>query len=173
MTFLHGGPIAALASGEQDRTGAWIDPHWATFIPDFPSSGICGEDAMLAAFQARELPDDDQEVDAILAGLDALVAASRCDRQRMFLVGHSYGAYLVNRAVSRTGRFRAAVCWEGVADLRLLDEASLAVQSGLRGGSRRNAPLRWSAASPIDRVERIGAPMVLVTAPRRGWPPTV
>jgi dipeptidyl aminopeptidase/acylaminoacyl peptidase len=117
---------------------------------------------MLAAFQARELPEDDREVDAIVAGVDALVATGSCDGRRLFLVGHSYGAYLVNRAVSRTGRFRAAVCWERVADLCLLDEVSLAMQSALGGGSPDDAPQRWSAASPIDRVEQVRTPMLLV-----------
>jgi dipeptidyl aminopeptidase/acylaminoacyl peptidase len=162
VTFLHGGPVAALAAGGQERVGAWSDPRWATFIPDFPASGICGEAAMVAAFEARELPHDDREVDVILAGLDTLVAAGRSDPQRLFLVGHSYGAYLVNRAVTRTDRFRAAVCWEGVADLRLLDGTSLAMQATWRGGSPQQAPERWSAASPIDRADQIRTPMLLV-----------
>ena len=161
VTFLHGGPVGALALGEHDRVGAWGDPRRATFIPDFPASGICGEAAMLAAFEALELPAQDHEVDAVLAGIDSLVDSGTADARRLYVVGHSYGAYLVNRALTRTHRFRAAVCWEGVADLRLLDPDSLAGQAAWRGGSPGDSPERWSAASPIDRAERVRTPLLL------------
>ena len=161
MVFLHGGPVASLAAGEAERVGAWADPRFATFIPEFPASGICGEAAMLAAFEAAELPEHDLEVDAVLAGIDSLVESGLVHEQRLFLVGHSYGAYLVNRALTRTGRFRAAVCWEGVADLRLLDKGNLAHQTRWRGGPPDETPERWSAASPIDRAERVCTPTLL------------
>ncbi|MGI8807741.1 MAG: alpha/beta hydrolase family protein, partial [Acidimicrobiales bacterium] len=140
-----------LAIGGLDRAGGWVDPRRATFIPEFPASSIAGEAAMLAAFEARELPGDDDEVDAVLDGIDTLVEAGLADERRLLLIGHSYGAYLVNRALTRTSRFRAAVCWEGVADLRLLDGESLANQAAWRGGAPTEVPERWSAASPIDR----------------------
>lgn len=161
VTFLHGGPVGALALGEHDRVGAWADPHRATFIPEFPASGICGEAAMLAAFEAVELPDEDHEVDAVLAGIDSLVASGAADARRLHLVGHSYGAYLVNRAVTRTNRFRSALCWEGTADLRSLDPDSVTAQAAWRGGSPADAPERWSAASPIDRAARVRTPLLL------------
>jgi dipeptidyl aminopeptidase/acylaminoacyl peptidase len=161
VTFLHGGPVGALALGEHDRVGAWGDPRRATFIPDFPASGVCGEAAMLAAFEALELPDKDHEVDAILAGIDSLVNSGTVDERRLYLVGHSYGAYLVNRALTHTQRFRAAVCWEGVADLRLMDPDSIAGQAAWRGGSPGDSPERWSAASPIDRAARVRTPVLL------------
>jgi dipeptidyl aminopeptidase/acylaminoacyl peptidase len=159
--FLHGGPVGSLAAGEADRVGAWTDSRWATFIPEFPASGICGEAAMLAAFAAEELPDDDHEVEAVLAGIDTLVESGLVDEERLFVVGHSYGAYLMNRALTRSHRFRAAVCWEGVADLRLLDQASLAMQATWRGGHHHETPERWSAASPIDRSEHVRTPTLL------------
>lgn len=161
MVFLHGGPVGSLAVGEVEQVAAWADPRRATFIPEFPASGICGEAAMLAAFEAVELPEHDHEVDSVLAGIDAVVEAGLVDGQRLFVVGHSYGAYLLNRALTRTDRFRAAVCWEGVADLRLLHEPSLAAQATWRGGAPHETPGRWSATSPIDRAERVGTPTLL------------
>ena len=117
---------------------------------------------MLAAFEAVELPEHDREVDAVQAGIDTMVEAGLVDEHRVFVVGHSYGAYLLNRALTRTHRFRAAVCWEGVADLRLLDEPSLAAQARWRGGRPHETPERWSAASPIDRAERVRTPTLLL-----------
>lgn len=166
VTFLHGGPVATLAVGEQDAVGAWADQRWATLIPEFPASGICGESGMLAAFEARELPDNDYEVDAVLAGIDAATNDGRADPDRLFLVGHSYGAYLANRALTRTSRFRAAVCWEGVADIRRLDQPSVGEQARWRGGTPLEVPERWSAASPIERAHLVKTPTLLVHGER-------
>ena len=116
---------------------------------------------MLAAFAAEELPGEDHEVDTVLAGVDTLVESGLADEERLFVVGHSYGAYLMNRALTRTRRFRAAVCWEGVADLRLLDQSSLTMQATWRGGQPHETPERWSAASPIDRSKHVRTPTLL------------
>ncbi len=119
----------------------------------------------MSALQGHGQPDDDREADDVLSGVDSLVADGIADPDRLFLFGHSYGAYLLNRIVSSDHRFVAAVCWEGVADLRLLDAAvpgGYAAQRGLRGGSPAEVPERWSAASPVSRVDAIRTPMLLV-----------
>lgn len=158
VMFLNGGPVGALAAGQADSVGAWADARWATFIPEFPASGICGEEAMLAAFRADGFGDD---LDAAFAGLDGLITAGRADGDRQFVVGHSYGATLVNEAITtRPARFRAAVSWEGVADYRRLDPLSLQMQSEWRGGQPQDVPHRW--ISPLDRVETTSTPLLLV-----------
>ncbi len=119
---------------------------------------------MLAGFRSDGLPETDAVADDVLSGIESLVAEGLADEAGLFLFGHSWGAYLVNRIVTRNHRFRAAVCWEGVADLRLLD--SLAGASGMqrawRGGSPREAPKQWKLASPIEHVERVRTPMLLL-----------
>lgn len=162
---LHGGPQAALVAGEVDHLGTWPSLGFAALAPDFRASGILGRAPMMSALQGHGQPDDDREVNDVLSGVDSLVADGIADPDQLFLFGHSYGAYLLNRIVASHHRFVAAVCWEGVADLRLLDTAvpgGYAAQRGLRGGSPAEVPERWSAASPVGRVDAIRTPMLLV-----------
>jgi dipeptidyl aminopeptidase/acylaminoacyl peptidase len=164
---LHGGPQGGLVAGDPDdlaHLGAWCDRGFAVFAPDFRGSGILGRAAMLAARQGDGLPDDDREAQDVLSGVESLVATGLADPERLFLFGHSYGAYLVNRIVTVDHRFGAAVCWEGVADLRLLDSllGGSAAQRAWRGGSPWEAPERWAAASPVTRAERVRTPLLLV-----------
>lgn len=142
---LHGGPQAGLVAGEIGHLATWARLGFAVFAPDFRGSGILGAEAMTAALKGHGLPDDDCEALDILNEVDALVAAGIADPYRLFLFGHSYGAYLANRIVTMDHRFQAAVCWEGVADLRVLDAAvpgGYAAQRALRGGSPEEVPER-------------------------------
>jgi dipeptidyl aminopeptidase/acylaminoacyl peptidase len=164
---LHAGPQGGLVAGDPDHLahlGAWCTRGFAVFAPDFRSGGILGRQAMLAALEGVGLPDDDREAQDVLSGVDSLVATGLADPQRLFLFGHSYGAYLLNRILTVEHRFAAGVCWEGVADLRLLDalQGGSAAQRAWRGGSPLEAPERWAAASPITRVDRVRTPLLLV-----------
>jgi dienelactone hydrolase len=164
---LHGGPQGGLVAGHPDQLthlGAWCEHGFAVFAPDFRGSGILGRAPMLAARRGDGLPDDDREATDVLSGVESLVATGLADPQRLFLFGHSYGAYLLNRIVTVDHRFGAAVCWEGVADLRLLDalQGGSAAQRAWRGGSPVEVPERWAAASPVTRAERVRTPLLLV-----------
>jgi dipeptidyl aminopeptidase/acylaminoacyl peptidase len=164
---LHAGPQGGPAAGDPDHLdhlGAWCEHGFAAFAPDFRGSGILGLQAMLAALRGDGLPDDDREAQDVLGGVESLVTAGLADPERLFLFGHSYGAYLVNRIVTVDHRFAAAVCWEGVADLRLLDvlQGGSAAQRAWRGGAPWEVPERWAAASPATRADRIRTPLLLV-----------
>jgi dienelactone hydrolase len=164
---LHAGPQGGLVAGDPDHLahlGAWCRHGFAVFAPDFRGSGILGRAAMLAALQGEGLPDDDREAQDVLGGVESLLAAGLADPQRLFLFGHSYGAYLLNRILTVEHRFAAGVCWEGVADLRLLDalQGGSAAQRAWRGGSPVEVPERWAAASPVTRADRIRTPLLLV-----------
>jgi dienelactone hydrolase len=164
---LHAGPQGGLLAGDPDHLthlGAWCKHGFAAFAPDFRGSGILGRQAMLAALHGDGLPDDDREAADVLSGVESLLAAGLADPERLFLFGHSYGAYLLNRILTVDRRFAAAVCWEGVADLRLLDslQGGSAAQRAWRAGSPLEVPEQWAAASPLTRADRIRTPLLLV-----------
>ena len=164
---LHAGPQPGLVAGDPDHRshlGAWCAHGLAAFAPDFRGSGVLGRAAMLAALHSDGLPDDDREAQDVLSGVESLLAAGLADPERLFLFGHSYGAYLVNRILTVDHRFRAGVCWEGVADLRLLDalQGGSAARRAWRGGSPLEVPERWAAASPAARADRVRTPLLLV-----------
>jgi dipeptidyl aminopeptidase/acylaminoacyl peptidase len=173
---LHGGPQGGLVGGDPAHLahlGAWCQQGLAAFAPDFRGSGILGRAPMMAALQGEGLPDDDREARDVLSGVESLLAAGLADPGRLYLFGHSYGAYLLNRILTVDHRFAAAVCWEGVADLVLLDalQGGSAAQRTWRGGSPREAPERWAAASPVTRADRIRTPLLLVYG-QHGMGPT-
>jgi dipeptidyl aminopeptidase/acylaminoacyl peptidase len=164
---LHAGPQGGLVAGDPDHLahlGTWCAHGFAVFAPEFRGSGILGRQAMLAALRGDGLPDHDPEATDVLSGVESLLAAGLADPERLYLFGHSYGAYLVNRLLTVDHRFAAAVCWEGVADLRLLDalHGGSAAQRAWRGGSPLEVPERWAAASPAARADRVRTPLLLV-----------
>jgi dipeptidyl aminopeptidase/acylaminoacyl peptidase len=163
---LHAGPWGRLAAGDPDRLDhrrGWCRHGLAAFAPEFRGSGILGRDPMLAALEGEGLPDADREAHDVLSGVQSLRAGGLADPGRLFLFGHGYGAYLVNRILTIDHRFAAAVCWEGVADLRLLDrlQGGSAAQRAWRGGSPQRVPERWAAASPATRVDRVRTPLLV------------
>jgi dipeptidyl aminopeptidase/acylaminoacyl peptidase len=164
LVFLHGGPVAGLACGEHPDPSAWVSSGLAVFMPDFRSSGIGGRRRMRQAFGRRELPADDPEAGDVLTGVDLLTARGVADPAGLFLFGHSYGGYLAGRIVSRDHRFRAAVCCEAVADLRLLDPVSRRMQADWLGGDPGRMPQRWEAASPAGNARHVRTPVLLIYA---------
>jgi dipeptidyl aminopeptidase/acylaminoacyl peptidase len=164
LVFLHGGPVSGLACGEHPDLSAWTGAGWTVFMPDFRSSGIAGRGEMWRAFRRRGLPDQDPEIGDVLTGVDLLTARGLADPGALILFGHSYGGYLAGRIVACDHRFRVAVCCEAVADLRLLDPASLRMQAGWLGGDAHRVPERWDAASPAGRARHVRTPMLLIYA---------
>jgi dipeptidyl aminopeptidase/acylaminoacyl peptidase len=164
LVFLHGGPVAGIACGEHPDPSAWVSRGWAVFMPDFRSSGIGGRQLMRGAFGRRGLPADDPEAGDVLTGVDLLTARGVADPAALFLLGHSYGGYLAGRIICRDHRFRAAVCCEAVAELRLLDPVSRRMQAGWLGGDADRMPHRWEAASPAGNARLVRTPVLLVYA---------
>jgi dipeptidyl aminopeptidase/acylaminoacyl peptidase len=174
---LHAGPQGGLVVGNPDHLAhldAWCQHGFAAFAPDFRGSGILGREAMLAALHGDGLPDDDREATDVLSGVESLLAAGLADPQRLYLFGHSYGAYLVNRILTVDHRFAAAVCWEGVADLPLLDrlQGGSAAQRAWRGGSPLEVPQRWRRP-PRPPARGGSARLCCWSTARTAWaPPT-
>ncbi|WP_020579713.1 alpha/beta hydrolase family protein [Actinopolymorpha alba] len=159
---LHGGPVAAFQAGDVGHLPEWCARGFAALMPEFRASGILGPDAMWQAFRGDGLPDADPEVAEVCAAVTAAGETGLVDLEQAYLIGHSYGGYLVNRIVTNAHPFRAAVCWEGLADLRLLTDISMQMQSRWRGGSPDELPDVWAAASPVERANRVTVPMLLV-----------
>ncbi|GAA2759828.1 hypothetical protein GCM10009872_51890 [Actinopolymorpha rutila] len=159
---LHGGPVAAFQAGDVGHLPQWCARGFAALMPEFRASGILGPDAMWQAFRGDGLPNADLEVAEICAAVSAAGETGLVDLEQAYVIGHSYGGYLVNRIVTNAHPFRAAVCWEGLADLRLLTGTSLQMQNRWRGGSPDERPDAWAATSPVERANRVTVPMLLV-----------
>lgn len=134
---------------------------------------------------------DGLSIDEISRGvglaLDAALAAyPDLPTDRIGLLGHSHGGYLVLGMAARSSRYRAVVSWAGMSDLagewgeftpqaRTAAAAfsSLRQQSGWIEGAQGEIdsppyrdPAAYVSASPYYEADRIGVPVLLVTADR-------
>lgn len=166
---IHGGPTPALDEHAARRDAApWVEAGFAYFAVDYRASGVLGPDESEKVLSGADVPGtgaDARDIGLALTALSESELAQRVDLDRMLLYGYSYGAYVLNRWVTSDSLPESilfAVCHEGVADLRHVDEASLRIQIERRGCAPEECPEHWAEASPIERAEHVEVPMLLV-----------
>jgi len=161
---LHGGPNPGLILGELGHLSMWAAHGLAVFAPDHRGSGIAGPDAMRTQWTARTDRHGGSEASDVLAGIDHVIAAGIANPSRLYLYGHSHGAWLAAHLTTMTDRFRAAVTHEGIYDLRIayLTRAANQAFADLLDGTPWEQPQRWSTASPISRAGEIRTPTLVV-----------
>jgi dipeptidyl aminopeptidase/acylaminoacyl peptidase len=104
------------------------------------------------------------DADDILAGIEELIAMGVADPDRLFLFGHSAGAWLAAHLISIGRRFAAAVTWEGIYDLRLAYFTRAANQAfaDLIGGTPWEKPEQWKRGSPLTRAANVCTPTLVL-----------
>ncbi|MGV9772244.1 prolyl oligopeptidase family serine peptidase [Streptosporangium sp. NPDC003464] len=169
VVIAHGGPTwlwsSAFAPAESGQLALpLVHAGAAVLLPNPRGSSGRGQD------YARRVIGHvgEQDLDDVLAGVDHLVAAGVADPGRMAVLGLSYGGYLSAWAVTRTGRFRAAVVMSGVADW-----LSFATASNLAGGYdplyHRGADVATpegreflAARSPVCHAAKVTTPTLIL-----------
>nr|WP_152992398.1 prolyl oligopeptidase family serine peptidase [Nonomuraea pusilla] len=170
VVIAHGGPTwlwsSAFAPAESGQLALPLaHAGAAVLLPNPRGSSGRGQDyarAVIGRVGEADLAD-------LLAGVDHLVAAGVADPGRLAVMGLSYGGYLTAWAVTRTGRFRAAVVMSGVTDW-----LSFSTASNLAGGFD---PLYHAGADPAtpEGRERLAArsPVYHAADAARGGTPTL
>lgn len=173
VVSLHGGPRPPLDPGEViARAEPWIDEGFAFYAVDYRASEVLGRDAAEASLSGADLLGAGHDAGDAIAAIHALAGselAGLVDMTSMILHGFSYGAYVLNRWLvdgEPLGGVRLAVCQEGVADLRTMDDASVAIQAARRGCRPEEDPEHWALASPIDRASQVEVPVLLAYGDR-------
>lgn len=113
---LHGGPT----DSDKYRFEYWIygrvlwaSQGWACLCPNYRGSTGFG-DKFMTDLIGHE---NDIEVNDILSGVDALVAAGIADSTKLAVGGWSNGGFLTNAVITHTTRFKAASTGAGVLDM--------------------------------------------------------
>ena len=106
------------------------------------------------------------DVDDVLAVIDATLDRYRfCDRDRVGMLGGSYGGYMATLLAARHGgRFRA-ICSERAVNNMLSEEWSSDIATSFRiehGPSHLDDPDEYMRLSPIAHVRDIDVPMLLI-----------
>jgi len=91
------------------------------------------------------------------AAIDAAVAAGVADRDRVGVMGHSYGAFMAANLLAHTNLFRAAIARSGAYNRTL-------TPFGFQGERRTlwEAPETYVNVSPLMTADRIDEPLLLV-----------
>ena len=160
IVLLHGGSNGrATARFNDGYAEAFVAAGFAVCAPNLRGSAGYSQafgEANRGDFGGREL--DDLEA---LAG--TLVERGLAEPRRLYLLGHSYGAFLASLALTRSDRFAAASATAGVSDWRRFESTSDLPQMarlGL-GGPPDRVGARYDARSPLRQVASLQAPLLL------------
>jgi len=166
----HGGPAARDYTGFDYKAQALASRGYAVFQPQFRGSEGFGSDLMEAGYGewGRKMQSD------LSDGVAHLADAGVIDRNKVCIVGSSYGGYaaLAGMTLDR-GVYRCAVAVSGVSDLTTF----LATERRQGGRARFNTGLRYwqrfmgvtsdsdpslAERSPAQLAPRIDGPVLLI-----------
>jgi dipeptidyl aminopeptidase/acylaminoacyl peptidase len=164
VVVLHGGSAGRHTARFNDGYAhAFAGAGCAVFLPNL--RGSAGYD--LDFERANEGDFGGAELDDLSRAVDQLIARGSADPERLFLYGHSYGGFLVELMLARTGRFAAAVAAAAVSDWESYAEQSDLPQLAELGlGSRGQHVERWRERSPLSHAARITTPLLLLHGQR-------
>jgi dipeptidyl aminopeptidase/acylaminoacyl peptidase len=109
---VHGGPTGAFVESFSPMTAHLLVQGWAVFMAN--PRGSTGYGAAFAAANKNDLGGSDLK--DIMAGVDAVIAAYSIDRNKLALMGYSYGGEMAAFVEGKTDRFKAIVSAAPVID---------------------------------------------------------
>ncbi len=115
VTNVHGGPVSARVntwSMSGQLTPLLVSRGYAVFFPN--PRGSSGRGQAFAEMVYGDMGGGDAR--DILAGIDALVERGMADRERLGVMGGSYGGFMSAWLVTQDERFAAAVAYSPVTD---------------------------------------------------------
>lgn len=161
---IHGGPYDSAGAARSCEELALADAGFHVLAMNPRGSVGFGEEYAKALFGRWGEPDSSD----LLASVDWLARKGLADRKRVGLLGLSYGGFMVHHLLGNyPGRFRAAVSenpyTEAIADIGAGDSGmDTDVEVGI--GSFPEALDEWLATSPVLRINRNHAPLLLLQA---------
>lgn len=160
----HGGPHAQVDDSFDPQTQAWVDHGFAVLLPNYRGStgyGKAWEDALVGDPGGPELVD-------LRAARDMAVAAGIADPDHVVVAGGSWGGYLALMALgTQPQSWSAGVAVVPVADyLTAFEDEAPALREfdrSLFGGTPEERPELYRQRSPLSHVDRVRAPVLIVT----------
>jgi dipeptidyl aminopeptidase/acylaminoacyl peptidase len=161
--YIHGGPNCAFGANLYQETQLMAANGYGVFYCNPPGSiGYGGE---FADLRGKYYTID---YDAIMEFLEeALARSSWADRDRLAVTGGSYGGMMVNRVITHTDRFKAAVsdccCVNEIADY-FLSDIGFAFGRDVHGAALWDggaAEKMWDK-SPVKYAQNVKTPTLFV-----------
>jgi dipeptidyl aminopeptidase/acylaminoacyl peptidase len=113
LTYIHGGPMAAHGESFFFEYQLLAGQGFGIWFPNIHGSGTYGR-----AYQLSIRGDwGNLDYQDILAGTEVAAARPWVDRQRLGVIGGSYGGYMTAWVMGHTDRFKAAVVERGLLNV--------------------------------------------------------
>ena len=109
ILHIHGGPVGQYGWGFDFKPQYFASKGYVVIEPNPRGSTGRGQDFVRAIYQTWGITDYDD----LIAAVDYAVAAGYADPDRLAVTGYSYGGYMTNTVITRTGRFKAAATGAG------------------------------------------------------------
>ena len=170
LVYCHGGPIGGVTLGifpQFMHVPGQIDPYpteafaSAGFAVLFPMPrggsgyGEAGHKMIINDWGGPDYKD-------IMAGVDHLIARGIADRDRLGVMGASYGGFMTNWIVTQTPRFKAAAAGASIADLTdlyyLTDGGDLMAEYYRLPWEN---PGGYARSSPLTHVKNVTTPILI------------
>lgn len=161
----HGGPFARDTSDYDPWLQMMVNRGYAVLQPQFRGTTGFGRDFVERGFGqwGRKMQDDLDD------GLDWLVGQGIIDPKRVCIAGASYGGYAAIWGAIRTPeRYRCAISWAGVTDLKMMlkyDQKLFAAPRYYRDWRNQVTGLDTrndlDSVSPLKQAGRLRAPLLL------------
>jgi dipeptidyl aminopeptidase/acylaminoacyl peptidase len=106
---IHGGPVGQFAWGYDSWVQYFAANGYIVVEPNPRGSTGRGQAFVRGIYQTWGITDYDD----IIAAIDQVIALGIADAERLAVTGYSYGGYMTNTVITRTGRFKAAASGAG------------------------------------------------------------
>ncbi|HME18806.1 MAG TPA: prolyl oligopeptidase family serine peptidase [Nitrososphaerales archaeon] len=159
----HGGPTAAQFNAFAPRSQVWLDHGFAYASVNYRGSTTFGKE-----FEKKIIGDVGHwEVEDMVAGREWLIRQGIARPEEVFLTGWSYGGYLTLHAMGMrpelwAGGMGGVVVADWVTEYEDEPDAMKGYDVALHGGTPAEKLEEYRRASPINYLERLAAPLIII-----------
>ena len=157
---IHGGPSMGYGFRFNQQARYFLSRGFSVFLPN--PRGSTGRGPAFSELNRGNIDGDDFK--DILAGINYLTDAGLADPSNLFVMGGSYGGYLVAWAVTHSDIFNAAVMNYGISNLMSCHgtEWNIYWDEFLFDINPYREPEKYHRKSPIDYVKNAKTPTLIL-----------
>jgi dipeptidyl aminopeptidase/acylaminoacyl peptidase len=162
VTKIHGGPHLSIGTSFDSETQLLLQAGFSVLLPNIRGSAGSG-----SAFRAMSIGQwGGKDYEDVTAFADWAVATGVASADKLYLTGGSYGGFLVNWALTHSGRYRAAIAERSISNfiskIGTADNGATSVFE-LGGLDVRDDELaRLWELSPLRLVSNVTTPLLLL-----------
>jgi dienelactone hydrolase len=163
ILHMHGGPETATVEYFMPNSQAWVDHGFAWLAINYRGSTGFGR-----AFREKIWGDlGHWEIEDMVAARDWLVSEGIADPKEILLTGWSYGGYLTLLALGKrpdlwAGGMAGTATVDWAMEYEHLSPMMRGYSVAIMGGTPEEKPERYAKSSPINYIESIKAPALII-----------